>query len=152
MRASSAQEREHGTLNEHLGESLWGLANRARVATTTVGNTSWRPRWNLVAFLLYPSKSRRPAHHEPTLLRTMPAGLDRFFRDNWKTFSIQNDKEFERSRKILNGKSIELRELGKGKKPRRTHVLKEQEEQLLWDKVFGCHTHQRTSTTLYTIL
>ena len=38
--------------------------------------------------------------YEPTLLRTMLAGLDRFFRDNGKTFSIQNDKEFERSGKV----------------------------------------------------
>ena len=33
--------------------------------------------------------------YEPTSLRTMLAGLDRFFQDNGKTFSIQNDKEFE---------------------------------------------------------
>ena len=36
--------------------------------------------------------------YEPTSLRTMLAGLDRYFRENGKTFSIQNDKEFERSR------------------------------------------------------
>lgn len=32
-----------------------------------------------------------------------------------ETFSIQNDKEFEKNRKVLNGKAIELCELGKGK-------------------------------------
>ena len=88
--------------------------------------------------------------YEPTSLRTMLAGLDRFFRDNGKTFSIQIDKEFERSRrKVLNGKAIELRELGKGKKPRRAHALTEQEEELLWEKVFGCHTAESLNYTVY---
>ena len=66
--------------------------------------------------------------------------LDRFFQDNGKTFSIQNDKEFERSHKVLNGKAIELCELVKGKKPWRARTLTEHEEELLWEKVFGCHT------------
>ena len=87
--------------------------------------------------------------YEPTSLRTMLAGLDRFFRDNGKTFSIQNDKEFKRSHKVLNGKAIELRELGKGKKTRRAHALTQQEEELLWEKVFGCHTAESLNYTVY---
>ena len=54
---------------------------------------------------------------QPYELRTMLTELDRFFQDNRKTFSIQNNKEFERSHKVLNSKAIELRELVKGKKP-----------------------------------
>ena len=86
--------------------------------------------------------------YEPTSLRTMLAGLDRYFRDNGKTSSIQNDKEFERSRNVLNGKAIKLCELGKGKKPRRAHALTEQEE-LLWKNVFGCHTPESLNYTVY---
>ena len=78
--------------------------------------------------------------YEPTSLRTMLAGLDRFFRDNRKTFSIQSDKEFETSHKVLNSKAIELK---------RTHALTEKEEELLWEKVFGCHTAESLNYTVY---
>ena len=59
--------------------------------------------------------------YEPTSLRTMLVGLDRFFRDNGKAFNIQSNTEFETSYKVLNGKAIEL----KVKQKKKKHALTE---------------------------
>ena len=48
--------------------------------------------------------------YELVSLRTMIACLDRSLREHKKSFSILQDKEFQESRKVLNGKAIELRE------------------------------------------
>ena len=43
------------------------------------------------------------------------------------------DKEFERSRKVLNGKAIELREGGMGKRKNKADSLSNEDEEALWD-------------------
>ena len=55
------------------------------------------------------------SNYEPDSLRVMLASLDRYYRESGEVFSILKGKEFERSRKVLNGKAIELREKGMGK-------------------------------------
>jgi len=40
--------------------------------------------------------------------RTMLAALDKFFRNSGCKYSIAKDKEFNESRKALNGKAVEL--------------------------------------------
>ena len=64
----------------------------------------------------------------------MIACLDRSLREHKKPFSILQDKEFQESRKVLNGKAIELREQGKGKTPKKAHALTEEEEHFAMGK------------------
>ena len=46
--------------------------------------------------------------YESDFLQTMLAALDRFFRNSGCKNGIAKDKEFSESRKVLNGKAIEL--------------------------------------------
>jgi len=43
------------------------------------------------------------------------AALDRHLHENGAKFSIIKDRQFEKSQKILKGKTIKLRQQGKGK-------------------------------------
>ena len=49
----------------------------------------------------------------------MIAALDRHLQEQGSAFSILKDREFDASRKILNGKVIELQEQGLGKRKHR---------------------------------
>ncbi len=64
----------------------------------------------------------------------MLAALDRHFRSSGCKHSIGKDKEFAESRKVLNGKAIELREQGKGKRKNKADPLSDEEEKLMWEK------------------
>ena len=80
-------------------------------------------------------------NYEPDSLRTMLAALDRHLREKGSTFSILKDREFDASRKVLNGKAIELQEQGLGKRKHRADPVNEEEEELLWSqKVLGGDT------------
>ena len=70
--------------------------------------------------------------YEPESLRTMLAALDRSFRSNGCKYSIVKDKEFAESREVLNGKAIELREQGKGKRKNKADAVTYEEEELMW--------------------
>ena len=69
--------------------------------------------------------------YKPESLRTMLASLDRFLREKGRRYSILKDKSFEACRKVLNGKAIEPRENGMGKKRNKSDPLSEQEEDQL---------------------
>ena len=74
-------------------------------------------------------------NYEPDSLRTMLGALDRYFRNAGYSFQIIKDKEFTECRKVLNGKAIELREMGKGKRKNKVDVLtEEEEEEIMWSK------------------
>ena len=75
-------------------------------------------------------------NYEPDSLRTMLAALDRHLREKGSTFSILKDREFDASRKVLNGKAIELQEQGLGKRKHRADPVTEEEEELLWSRKF----------------
>ena len=90
--------------------------------------------------------------YEPGSLRTMLASLDRFLWEKGKHFSIQRDREFEKSRKVLNEKAIELRENSKGKRPHQAHALADKEVELLWQRVFGTHSAQSLNYTVYFVV
>ena len=72
--------------------------------------------------------------YEPESLRTMLAALDRSFRSSGCKYSIVKDKEFAESREVLNGKAIELREQGKGKRKNKADAVTDEEEELMWKK------------------
>ena len=73
--------------------------------------------------------------YEPESLRVMIACLDRHLREHGATCSILKD---ETSRKILEGKAIELRQHGKRMQKMKAGVITEEEE-LLWERgALGC--------------
>lgn len=91
--------------------------------------------------------------YEPDSLRTMLASLDRYLRETGKSYSILSDKKFQTSRQVLNGKAIELREQGKGKKPRKADALSKEEEEMLWNKgVLGISTPKNLNFTVFYLL
>ena len=62
----------------------------------------------------------------------MLASLDRHFQEKGLLFSIRKDRPFEASRQTLNGKAIELREAGLGKRKNKADALTEEDEETLW--------------------
>jgi len=54
--------------------------------------------------------------------------VDRHFKEKGLPFSIRKDKAFEASRWTLNGKAIELREAGLGKRKNKADSLTEEDE------------------------
>ena len=74
--------------------------------------------------------------YEPESLKVMIASLNRHIKGECG-FSILIDKDFELSRKVLNGKAIQLQQSGKGKRPKKADALTSEEEDLLWDTVLG---------------
>jgi len=60
------------------------------------------------------------------------------------------DKQYETSRRILNGKAIELREHGFGKKKNKSDALTAEEEEQLWQKdVLGSHDPISLNYTIF---
>ena len=77
--------------------------------------------------------------YEPDSLRVMLASLDRHFRENGAPYSLLKDKAFLHSRQVLNGKAIELRESGRGKRKNKADPVTAEEEELLWASgALGC--------------
>ena len=74
--------------------------------------------------------------YEPESLKVMIASLNRHIKE-YCGYSILSYKDFELSRKVLNGKAIQLQQIGKGKRPKKADALTSQEEDLLWDTVLG---------------
>ena len=76
--------------------------------------------------------------YEPECLRVMLSAMDRYLRDKGREYSILKDKMFTSCRKVLNGKAIELREKGMGKRKNKADELTTDEEEQLWQlKVLG---------------
>ena len=59
--------------------------------------------------------------YEPECLRVMLSAMDRYLREKGREYSILKDKMFDSSRKVLNGKAIELREKGMGKRKNKSN-------------------------------
>ena len=74
-------------------------------------------------------------NYEPESLKVMFAALDRHVREKCE-YSILKVKDFIISRKVLNGKAIQLQEDGKGKRPNRADPFTAEEKEL-WMKVLG---------------
>ena len=88
--------------------------------------------------------------YEPDSLRVMLASLDRHFRANGASYSLLKDKAFERSRQVLNGKAIELRESGRGKRKNKADPLTPEEEELLWEtSALGSATGESLNHSLF---
>ena len=91
--------------------------------------------------------------YEPESLRTMLSSLDRFHCDMGISYSILRDKQFKVSRKVLNGKAIELRERGFGKRKNKSDALTAEEEEELWQKgVLGSHNPVSLNYTIFFLL
>ena len=69
--------------------------------------------------------------YEPECLRVMLSAIDRYLREKEREYSILKDKMFDNCRKVLNGKAIELREKGMGKRKNKSDPLTSDEEEQL---------------------
>ena len=67
--------------------------------------------------------------YEPECLRVMLSAMDRYLREKGREYSILKDTMFDSSRKVLNGKAIELREKGMGKRKNKSDPLTYDEEE-----------------------
>lgn len=74
--------------------------------------------------------------YEPDSLKVMIASLSRHIKEACG-YNILSDQDFELSRKVLNGKAIQLQQSGKGKRPRKVDALTSDDKELLWEKVLG---------------
>ena len=75
--------------------------------------------------------------YEPTMsesLKAMIASLSRHIKEQYG-YSILNDKDFELSRKVLNGKAIQLQQSGKGKRSKKADPFTYNEADVLWETV-----------------
>ena len=91
--------------------------------------------------------------YEPDSLRTMLAALDRHLSGCGCSYSIMKDREFRESRLVLNGKAIQLRENGKGKKSRKADPLTAEEEEILWNTgVLGGDNPKSLNHTVFYII
>ena len=76
-----------------------------------------------------------------------------FLREKGCSHSILKDKAFDGCRKLLNGKAIELREMGKGKKKNKADALTETEEEQLWSRrALGDSSPRTLNYTIFFIL
>ena len=89
--------------------------------------------------------------YEPESLKVMIAAIDRYVREKCG-YSILNDKDFEVSRKVLNGKAIDLQRSGMGKRPKKSDPLTEEEEEILWKTVLGKETPTSLNYTLFFLI
>jgi len=87
--------------------------------------------------------------YEPESLKVMIAAIDRYVRDK-HGYSVLKDKDFEISRKVLNGKAIYLQWSGMGKRPKKSDPLREEEEEILWKTVLEKEIETPTSLS-YTL-
>ena len=83
----------------------------------------------------------------------MQAALDRYLRDQGCSYSILKDRDFVKSRKTLNGKAIELQEMGKGKRARKADPLSPEDEKHLWSTgVLGGENPPSLNFTIFFLL
>ena len=68
---------------------------------------------------------------EPESLKVMQTALDRHLREGY-FHSILKAREFQKCRKVLNGKANDLQEKGKGKRPMKADPLTDEDEECLW--------------------
>ena len=60
-----------------------------------------------------------------------------------------NDEQFLGAKRVLNGKAIDLREKGKGKKKRKADPITDEEEEQMWAaKVLGSESQYSLNFTL----
>ena len=91
--------------------------------------------------------------YEPECLRVMLSAMDRYLREKGREYSILKDKMFDSSRKVLNGKAIELREKGMGKRKNKSDPLTYDEEEQLWRlKVLGSNNPKSLNYTIFYLI
>ena len=91
--------------------------------------------------------------YEPECLRVMLSAMDRYSREKGREYSILKDKMFDSSRKVLNGKAIELREKGMGKRKNKSDPLTYDEEEQLWRlKVLGSNNPKSLNYTIFYLI
>ena len=83
----------------------------------------------------------------------MLSAIDRHLREKGRECNILKDKMFESCRKVLNGKAIELREKGLGKRKNKADPLPSDEEEQLWRlKVLGNNSPKSLNYTVFYLI
>ena len=70
--------------------------------------------------------------YELESLKVMQTALERHLHEAGRCYSIQKDREFQKSRKVFNGKAIDLQQQGKGKRPMKADSLSIDDKACLW--------------------
>ena len=94
-------------------------------------------------------KTCKGEDYDPDSLRTMLGALNCHLRDSGCAHRI-NDEKFLGAKRVLNGKAIDLREKGKGKKKRKADQITDEEEEQIkcgQQKYLGLN-HHAASTSL----
>ena len=78
-------------------------------------------------------RNKRGESYEPESLKGMMASLDRYLRERNYSHSIIKDRQFQQSKKVLEGQAKLLRQEGKGKRPNASSALSIPEEEALWE-------------------
>ena len=78
-------------------------------------------------------RNKRGESYEPESLKAMMASLDRYLRERNYSHSIIKDRQFQQSKKVLEGQAKLLRQEGKGKRPNASSALSIPEEEALWE-------------------
>ena len=78
-------------------------------------------------------RKKRGESYEPESLKVMMASLDRYLRERNYPYSIIKDRQFEQSKKVLEGQAKLLRQEGKGKRRNASSALFIPEEEALWE-------------------
>ena len=78
--------------------------------------------------------------YEPSSICAIRAAIDRHLRENYYPNSIMNDKEFDRTRQVINAKCRSLKKKGLGRRQHASEVITREEEKMLLDKnILGKH-------------
>ena len=98
-------------------------------------------------------RNKDGGEYEPDSLRVMIAALGRYLKDCGYQKSIIRDREFCKSKEVLEGKAKRLREEGKGKRPNKARSLTQEEEELLWTNgKLGNKTAESLINTMWWLL
>ena len=91
--------------------------------------------------------------YEPSCLNVMITALDRHLKENDYTLSIVRDREFAKSKKVLEGIATELRRKGMGKQPNRSRSMSIPEVEVLWQHgELGKHSPRALIHTVFWFL
>ena len=80
------------------------------------------------------TRQKDGSEYEPDTITNYQRGIDRYLQDSGYGHSIIRDKLFDKSRKSLAAKRVQLKKQGRGNKPNAADSLTEEEEKILVEK------------------
>ena len=91
--------------------------------------------------------------YELECLQVILSEMDHYLREKGREHSILTDKMFNSCRKVYNGKAIELKEKGMGKRKNKSDPLTSDEEEQLWRlKLLGSNNPKSLNYTIFYLI